>query len=674
MFDNCSPKVQQPYCHFCLHTPRAFLFFFFLFFSTFVQAQTHELKSPDGRIMVNISIGDAIRYSVQFDSMIIIKPSAIGLQLPGGTLGRSAKLKNATRGSSRRQITPPVPIKRNRIHDHYNEITLRFRNDFSLIFRAYDDGIAYRFQTFFRDSIYIKDEITELNFNANHPVYFTAVEKRDGVDIFHTSFEEPYQFKPIDSIHAGHLIFSPTLVKPVQGPGILITESDLEDYPGMFLTGTGTTTLRGRFAPFPLEEKITEGEFPQSIVTRRADYIARTRGERKFPWRVMVIAPQDKLLPFTDIVYRLAAPSRIGDATWIRPGKGTDEWIIGINLFNVPFKTGVNTATYKFYIDFARRFGFDRIMMDAGWSDYRDLFKINPQIDMDEIADYARKQGIRLSMWTLAHTLDKQLEPALEQFNKWGVDFIMTDFMDRDDQPMVNFYYRVAEACARHKIMVMYHGAFKPAGFERTFPNAITREGVLGSEYNIWSEKATPRHNLLLPFIRMVSGPMDYEPGILDNATQKTFRPIGEKVMAPGTRCHQLAMFVVYESPIQLFSGNPSTGIQEPLFMQLLGSIPTTWDDTRIIDGKIGEFIITARKKGEDWYMGAMTNWTARDLETTLDFLGPGNFEAEICEDGINADRYASDYKISRVTVNAKTILSIKMAPGGGYMVRFKKQ
>ncbi len=293
---------------------------------------------------------------------------------------------------------------------------------------------------------------------------------------------------------------------------------------------------------------------------------------------------------------------------------------------------------------------------------------------MDEISSYAKEKGIKLSMWTLALALDKQLEPALDQFQKWGVDFIMTDFMDRDDQKMVNFYYRVAESCARHQIMIMYHGAYKPAGFSRTFPNAVTRESVLGSEYNIWSEKATPDHNLLLPFIRMVAGPMDYEPGILDNATKKTFRPIETKVMAPGTRCHQLAMFVVYESPIQIFSGNPSAGMQEPALMELLGSIPTTWDETKIIDAKVGEYIITARKKGDDWFIASMGNWNEHELKLSLDFLDEGDYTAVICEDGVNADRYPSDYKITEKKIVKSETIDINLAPGGGFMMRIKKQ
>ena len=637
-------------------------------------AQKLELSSPNGRLKLIVEAGNSLSYSVIHLDKALLSSSSIDMYLKSGSLTKNARIKKTKINRVRKDIIPEIAEKRKIIPDNYNELVIEFKSNFSLLFRAYDDGIAYRFRTSFRDSITVVNELASMVFPADHPVIFSPVVKREGADIYHTSFEEPYQTSKLSAIDSNFLIFSPLLIAPELGPKLLLTESDIEDYPGMFVSATGKSTLVGKFAPYPLEEKMTEGEFPQYIVSKRADFIARTKGTRDFPWRIIAVAEQDNQLPGNDIVYRLASPSRIGDASWVKPGKGTDEWIIGINLFNVPFKSGINTATYKYYIDFAKRFGLDRIMLDAGWSDYKDLFKINPALNMDEIASYAREKGIKLSMWTLALTLDKQLEPALEQFNKWGVDFIMTDFMDRDDQQMMNFYYRIATACARHRIMVMYHGAFKPAGFGRTFPNAITREGVLGSEYNIWSEKATPQHNVLLPFIRMVAGPMDYEPGILDNATQKTFRPIGDKVMASGTRCHQLAMFVVYESPIQIFSGNPSVGWQEEQFMELLGSIPTTWDETIIPDARLGEYIITARKKGNQWFIASMCNWTTRDLNLALDFLEPGNYHAKICEDGINADRYASDYVLKDTVLTNKSVLPIKMAPGGGYLLRLTKQ
>ena len=651
------------------------IFALFVLISSFCNAaDKKDLYSPDKRIRIVVESNDSLFYTVFYDGKLILSPSIIDLTLGDGTdlTGRLLFKKTTTR-TNQSFIISPVPEKRITIPDVYNEMTIRFNRPVSLVFRAYNDGVAYRFLTHLKDSIIVKNETAHFNFPINHLVYYPEVVKRDNADIYHTSFEEPYKLRPLDSIGNKSLSFTPVLVAPASGPKLIITESDLLDYPGMFLTGNSNNSLRGRFAPYPLEEEIMGGEFKQAVVTKRADYIAKTKGDRAFPWRVLVIAVNDKDLPANDLVYRLASPSKIKDASWIKPGKGTDEWIIGVNLFNVPFKSGVNTATYKYYIDFAKRFGFDRIMMDAGWSDYNDLFNINPGINMDEIAAYAREKNIGLSMWTLAMTLDRQLEPALKQFNKWGVDFIMTDFMDRDDQRMVNFYTRIAEACANHRIMIMYHGAYKPAGFNRTYPNAITREGVLGSEYNIWSEKVTPEHNLLLPFIRMVSGPMDYEPGILDNATAKTFRPIGDKVMAMGTRCHQSAMFVIYESPIQIFSGNPSQGWLEPRYMELLGSIPTVWDTTIVLEAKVGDYIITARKKGDAWYVGAMTDSTARELSIQLSFLEQGNYNATILEDGINADRYPSDYKLWEMETTKDGTVTIKMAPSGGFVMRLKK-
>ena len=351
---------------------------------------------------------------------------------------KSFSFKNSIKSNSvkkvSRQIISPVPEKRKNIHDEYNVMSIGFRQPYKIEFRVYDDGVAYRFLTLFKDSVTIQNEVAEFHFPGIPSAYFPGIHKRPDADIFHTSFEELYPLREVDKIEITEMAYTPVLVVPQSNPKIAITESDLEDYPGMFLSGTGSPVLKGAFAQYPLEEKMTGGDYPQSIVTKRAGYIAKTKGTRSFPWRVLIIADEDRQLPSNDIVYRLASPSRIGDASWINPGKGTDEWTINVNLFNVPFKSGVNTASYKYYIDFAKRFGFNRIMMDAGWSDNLDLFKINPDINMDTLVAYAEEKGIKISMWTLANTLDRQLDSALDRFNKWGVDFIMTDFMDRNDQ------------------------------------------------------------------------------------------------------------------------------------------------------------------------------------------------------------------------------------------------
>jgi alpha-glucosidase len=638
-------------------------------------SDTLSVCSPSSSICVKIWMDKDLRYCVYGQGNMILGPCEIDMLLAGhSSFSFNNRVTSHRVQHESHEIIAPVPEKRRLIHDVYNMITLKFAQPYTVEFRVYDDGVAYRFLTLFKDSIIIQNEVASYRFPGTPSAYFPGVHKRDDVDIFHTSYEEQYPLRKLDSIANTEIAFNPVLVIQPSLPRIGITESDLEDYPGMFLQGTSGPVLKGIFAPYPLEEKTNGGEYPQSVVTKRASYIAATKGSRSFPWRVMIIAVEDRDLPSNDLVYRLGSPTRIGDESWIKPGKGTDEWTININLFNVPFRSGVNTASYKYYIDFASRFGFNRIMMDAGWSNNTDLFKVNPAINMDTLVAYAKTKGIKISMWTLAHTLNRQLDSALDQFNKWGVDFIMTDFIDRDDQKTVNFYYRIAKACADHHIMIMFHGAYPPKGFNRTYPNNVTREGVLGSEYNIWSNKATPDHDVTLPFTRMLAGSFDYEPGILNNATEKGFRPIEGMVMSQGTRCHQLAMFVVYDNPMQIFSGNPSQAWLEPKFMELLGDIPTTWDETKVLKGEVGQYIITARKKGENWFIGGMTGWSPRDISLELDFLDGGNYTGTICKDGVNADRYAADYILSDVPLTKNDTVHIHLAPGGGFLLRLRNK
>lgn len=652
------------------------LTFFVLIYGSSWCKDTLQVSSPSANITVKVWMEGQLKYQVFLNSKRIMETSSIDLLVDQkASLSTNNSIKSSSIKKVNEQIISPVPEKRKVIPDVYNLLSIAFKQPYKVEFKVYDDGVAYRISTLFKDSIYVSNEIAEFAFAGKPSAYFPQVQPRQNADIFHTSFEEEYPLRKLDSIPNGVLGYSPILVAMEANPKIGITESDLVDYPGMFLGGTGSSTLKGVFAGFPIQEKSTDELYPELIVSKRAPYIARTTGTRSFPWRALLIASEDKQLPGNDLVYRLASPSKIGDASWVKPGNMTDEWIIDINLFNVPFKAGLNTASYKYYIDFAKQFGFDRIMMDAGWSDNRDLFKVNPDINMDTLVAYAKLRGIKIAMWTLSMTLDRQLDSALNQFNKWGVDFIMTDFMDRDDQKMVNFYYRVAKACAEHKIMIMYHGAFPPKGFNRTYPNAIGREGVLGSEFNTWSNRVTPGHDLMLPFTRMLAGGFDYEPGFLNNATIKGTRPVAGVPTSGGTRCHQLAMFVVYDSPIQTFSGNPSQGMQEPDFMQLLGNLPTLWDETIIPDAKVGEYIISARRKGNDWFVAGMSNWTERDITIKLDFLGSGDYKATICKDGINASRYAADYVIQKsVAIKNNDEITVHIAPGGGFLIRLDRQ
>ena len=630
------------------------------------------LSSPSEKIRISIRIEDSIYYAVDVNNRPVIIPSAIALLTSQKSLGLKTGAAKQSRRTVKENIINQVPFKRKNIPDHFNELTLNFRENFSIIFRAYDDGVAYRFQTFFKDSLQVNQEVASFRFDQKAVAYFPEVQKRDNLDRYHTSFEEPYRIMSLPEIKNSQVCFTPVLVDDTSIK-VVITESDLLDYPGMFLKGSGKNRLVGDFASYPDKEEIQGGEFKQPVVISRKKYIAKTSGSRTFPWRVMAIAEQDRDLLMNDLVYRLASSPVTKDWSWIKPGISTEEWICGTNLHGVDFRAGINTATYKYYIDFASRFGMQFVMLDAGWSDYNDLFNITPGLDLEEIASYAKTKNINLILWTLSMTLERELDKALVMFNRLGVKAIMTDFMDRDDQKTVNFYKRIAEATAKHEIMVMFHGAFKNAGFERTYPNAITREAVLGSEYNIWSEKASPEHDLLIPFIRMVAGPMDYEPGFYRNANQKSFRALPDMVMSQGTRVHQLAMFVAYDSPIQMFSGNPSDAYLEIGYTTYLASLPTTWDDSKVLDAKLGDFLVIARKKDNDWYLAAMTNWTAREISVDLSFLENGKFRAFSCEDGINATKDASDYRMGYELVDNTKTLTLKMAPGGGYVVKLIK-
>jgi alpha-glucosidase len=638
----------------------------------FSTAQKLTLASPAGNISITIENKDSIYYSVDAGGGKVILPSSIALLTDHGSFGIRPVVKGKQNRSVNETILNPVPFKRKHVPDHFNELTIRYRENFAVIFRAYNDGIAYRFQTFFNDSLQVEQEIASFRFEPRSEVYYPQVQKRDGLDIFHTSFEEPYRINSLDSITDSQLCFTPVLIDNKRFKTV-VTESDLIDYPGMFVKGTSGNSLEGVFAKYPAREVVQGGEFKQVVVLERKNFIAKTAGTRSFPWRVAAIAIKDGDLLMNDLVYRLATPAEAVDWSWIKPGISTEEWINSSNIYQVDFKAGFNTATYKYYIDFASRFGFQFVMLDAGWSDNNDLMKITAGLDLEELSRYAKTKNIELVLWTLAMTLDRQLEDALNMFNKLGVRAIMTDFMDRDDQKTVRFYHRVAKATAAHRIMVMFHGAFKNAGFERTYPNAITREAVLGSEYNMWSDKASPEHDLLIPFIRMVAGPMDYEPGFYRNANQRTFRALPDMVMSQGTRAHQLAMMIAYDSPMQMFSGNPTSGFAEVNYTTYVGSLPTTWDDTRVLDAKLGDYLITARKKDNDWYIAAMTDWTPRDLQVDLSFLAPGKYRAFTCEDGINADKEASDYKLGYELVSPASKLKIKMAAGGGYVVKLIK-
>lgn len=654
------------------------IFLIFLIYSTLsfgVNSKDIELKSPDSKVQIKIGITDKITYSVNYGSETVLLPSAISMKLQDGiVLGNNSKLKNTKKQSVNKIINPEIRQKRKEIEDNYNELELTFQGNYSLIFRAYNDGIAYRFITTFPEEITVYDEESAYQFSSNDTVYFAEVDcsLKPGQDCFHTSFEALYKTIPISEINADKMAYSPVIVC-LENLKVAITESDLVDYPGMFLTGTndGTYTLKGKFAPYPLKEKAVDF---YSIVTERADYIAKTKGTRSFPWRTLIIAPKDGDLIENDMVFRLADESQVDDLTWLKPGKSTSEWLFDNNIYGVDFKSGYNTETYKYYIDFAAKFKLQYVLFDAGWSSWTDLFELTPAMDMEYLTSYAKEKGVGLVLWTSAHALSRQMEAGLDRFQRWGIKGIMVDFIDRDDQKMISFFKKVAQETAKRQLFVDFHGCPKPAGLNRRYPNVMTMEGAMVQEYYKFGDKLSPEHELSIPFIRGLAGPLDYEPGNMKNETRENYKPMNNKPTSLGTRIHQMAMFLVYESPYAKMGGNPSDYLNEPEFTQFVVNIPTVWDETIVIDSKLGDYVVLLRQAANgEYYLGAMNDWTTRDFTVDCSFLKEEKYEIEIYKDGVNADRYASDYQHEVLEINNTSSLKIHLAPGGGWVGKIRK-
>lgn len=639
-----------------------FLIIMMVLASFSLKAQDNELSSPDGRILLKLFIEEDISYAVFFDGTEIIHPSEIALILDNGEIpGKNAKLKKSSKNEINDTILPVVREKRAEIADHCNELKLDFKGNYSLVFRVYNDGVAYRWMTGFKEEITIVDEIVSFNLSENDSVYFPEEKS------FLTHSERQYPFLAVKNITREQMSCVPALVCREDGIRIAITESDLLDYPGMYLTGTTSqeAVFKGKFPPYPLIEKKTNDR--TVIVEKPAAYIAKTQGTRAFPWRVMMITDNDASLVESDLVYRLASPNKIIDFFWIQPGKVAWDWFNALNIKGVNFESGLNTATYKYYIDFAAAYKIPYIILDEGWSATDDLLKVNPDIDLPELLKYAEQKNVGIILWVVWLTLDNQLAQALDQFQKWGVKGIKVDFMQRDDQKMVNYYEKVAAEAAKRRLLVDFHGSYKPTGFGRTYPNVLTREGVHGLENNKWASSVTPEHNVTLPFTRMLAGPMDYTPGAMINCTQKQFHPVWDKPASQGTRCHQLAMYVVYESPLQMLADNPSNFYKEPESMEFLKEVPATWDETKVLAAKVADYIIVARKNDGKWYIGGMTDWTPREIEIDLSFLDAGLHQMKIIKDGANAGKDATDIKVENKTVSSTDKMKIKMAPGGGW-------
>jgi alpha-glucosidase len=632
--------------------------------TTAVAQSSYDLKSPDNRIEVRIRTAGQLRYDVLLRGTALLEDSTLSLDVEHKKFGMQPKVVSAKQRTYDQIVEPVVRQKFAKIRDHYNELKLTMDGGYAVVFRAYNEGVAYRFETSIpQQQVKIYGEEGNFNFTSNFVVYYPQE------DSFYSHNERKYLPQHLSEIAPAFLATLPAVVDVGHDAKVAIAESDLSDYPGLWLTGAAPKfALNATFPPYPLKEQQTSDR--DYKVVDAADYIAVTSGTRTFPWRVIGIADNDGGLITNELVYLLESPSKLQDTSWIRPGKVSWDWWNDWNITGVDFHAGVNTKTYEYYVDFAAKYGLQYIILDEGWYKLGNLLEVVPDLNMEELVTYAKQKNVGVILWTSWKTLDDQLIPALDQFEKWGIAGVKVDFMQRSDQIMVNYFDKVCREAAKRHMLVDFHGDQKPASMTRTWPNLINTEGVRGMEWSKWSRESEPAHNVSLPFTRMFLGPLDFTPGAMRNATRQTFAPINSQAMAMGTRCQQLAMYVIYEAPLQMLSDSPSNYLREPEIMEFLGLVPTVWDDTKVLDANISQYVLLARRNGSEWYVGAMTDWTPRDLEVDFSFLPEGSFTLDAYEDGVNADHNASDYKKSTQQITRAAKLKIHLAPGGGFAAR----
>ncbi|MBQ1673782.1 MAG: glycoside hydrolase family 97 protein [Bacteroidales bacterium] len=638
------------------------------------QAKVYKLSSPDGRTSVEVDVQKQITWSVRHGGRQVLAPSAISLTAAGNVIGYDARVKSARTEKIRGTVAAPF-WRQAVIEERYNELELTLPDGWSLTFRAYDgEGVAYRFSsTSLKKGDRITAEQAEFNFDRDYTAYVPY--NPDTEHPFATSFESKYTVAPLSAFRSDALAFSPLLVCLDGGLRVEVTDADIESYPGMFLKkGSRSLSLEGSFAPVPAATRETPRR-GQVVVDRYSDDLAVIRenaskkAPRHFPWRVLAIAESDADLPVNNLVYLLASPSRVKDITWIKPGKVAWDWWNDWNITGVDFEAGINTRTYKHYIDFAAENGIEYVVLDEGWSAPLDIMKLNPAIDLKELAKYASSKGVDLVLWAVSYVLDKDLEKACKTYSKMGIKGFKVDFMNRDDQEVTEQLYRIAEAAARHQMLVDYHGMYKPAGMNRTWPNVLNFEGVWGLEQMKWTTEDIVEYDVTFPYIRMLSGPVDYTPGAMRNALKREFAPNNSNPVSQGTRARQVAEYVVFDAPFEMLCDNPSAYRKEQETTDFITAIPTVWDETRILQGTVGQYIVTARRSGTRWYIGGLTGWEARYLSLDLSGLVKGKHSAVLYRDGVNAARNATDYKIETVEVQSKKPLPVHMAPGGGFVL-----
>lgn len=642
--------------------------------------KTYELKSPDGRLNVKVEAGEGLGYSLEHDGDLLMSGSHIGMYTTTGEVfGGIQPVQKVTRRSVN-EIIPTIIYKKAQVEDVYNELTLKFKH-FSVIFRAYDDGMAYRFVSHLKGQYEIEHEMADFGFPQDWNMWVAYVTQHTETleAQYFNSFENTYTFAPLSQWNKDRIAFLPLMVDGPNGKKIVIAESDLTDYPGMYLyNGHSETALQGRFAPYPKEVKQGGHNNLQMLVQSREEYIAKCDGPQEFPWRIVSVSENDIQMANNDMVYRLADPADSTiDWSWVKPGKVAWDWWNDWNIDGVDFVSGVNNNTYKYYIDFASANGIEYVILDEGWSvnGAADLFQVVPEIDLKMLTEYASERNVGLILWAGYWAFDRDMDKVCKHYSDMGIKGFKVDFMDRDDQYMAVFHHRAAATASKYKLIIDFHGTYKPVGLSRAYPNVVNYEGVHGLEQMKWCPASVDQvtYDVTVPYIRMMAGSIDYTQGAMRNASMYNYRPVNNEPMSQGTRCRQLAQYVIFDSPLNMLCDSPSSYMREKECLDFIAGVPTVWDETRGISGEVGKYIALARRSGNDWYVGAMTDWSSRELVLDLTFLPEGEYDVEIYRDGANAYRIARDYRKEVKQLPSDRKLTINMAPGGGCALKIHK-
>lgn len=653
-------------------------------FAAFANAQVKaNLASPNGKLKIEIDADKELKYSVVDGGTVLMRDNVANLIFTGKKEG---KFVSATKAKHVKESISAPLYKQAEINDEYTQIVLKSSNGMSVEWRAYDTGVAYRWIGNNKGEWTIDNEVADFNFTADHTAYlpYSTNEK----DPKAMAFQATYDVAPL-SQSKDLEAFLPATVD-CKSAKVTILETDVEAYPGIFVKGKGNC-LKAEFAKYPKSFDFYPWRV-QKYVTGTESYIAKGKGVRNFPWRVMVVTHNDTEMPVNTLAYSLAEPNRIkGDLGWIKPGKVAWDWWNDWGISGVDFKAGINQDTYKYYIDFAAKNGLEYIILDEGWYNPKsgDMLTVIPELNLPELVEYGKRKNVGIILWTVFNVLDAQLDEACEKYAAMGVKGFKVDFLDRYDQEGVEMIYRIADRCAKSHMVLDYHGIFAPQGIQRTYPNVINFESVFGMEEVKWTqrfkgvrdgkqvdepEKDMPMYDVTFPFIRGMVGYVDFTPGGMRNATAADFQPMYYNPLTMGTRCHQLAHYIVHESPLTMLADNPTIYMKEKECTDFISSLPTVYDEMRCIMGKMGEYIVIARRKGNDWYVAGETNWNAREIDLTSSFLPSGTYEITAFMDGVNADKVATDYQTFTMTVPLShepyESISIRMASGGGFAAK----